>query len=240
MFGKESIRTMLFIDIETVSSHSSLEVMEQEHPDLHHHWPAKANLIRKGKPELMDLNDSDTYKQEAALYTEFAKVVCISIGQVTFDDYTDQTSFKVKSFYGDNEQEIVTDFFKAITALLRKAPNLKIVGHNIKGFDLPFLLRKAIVHDITIPRELHLHTIKPWESCLLDTSEIWKFGSWTGAPLGLLCTSLGIPTPKDAMEGSQVSEAYWNGRLEDIKTYCEKDVKATASVILKISQLPIL
>jgi len=93
---------------------------------------------------------------------------------------------------------------------------------------------------VTIPRELHLHAIKPWESCLLDTSEIWKFGSWTGAPLGLLCTSLGIPTPKDAMEGSEVSEAYWNGRLEEIKIYCEKDVKATANVILKISQLPIL
>jgi len=240
MFGKESIKTMLFIDIETVSSHSSLAEMEAQHPNLHHHWPAKANLIRKGKPELMDLDDAKTYEQEAALYAEFAKTVCISIGQVTFDDY-DNASFKVKSFYGDDEQTIIEDFFKAITALLRRAPNLKIVGHNIKGFDLPFLLRKAVVYGVNIPRELHLHSIKPWESCLLDTSEIWKFGSWTGAPLGLLCTVLGIPTPKDAMDGSQVSEAYWKeSRLEDIKTYCEKDVKATANVILKVSQLPIL
>ena len=239
MFSKESIKTMLFIDIETVSSHSSMQAMEVEHPDLYKHWPAKANLIRKGKPEIMGLNDSETYEQESPLYTEFSKIVCISIGQVTFDDY-DTPGFKVKSFYGDDESEIVDGFFKAISALFRKAPNMKIVGHNIKGFDMPCLLRKAVVYDLNIPRELHLHVIKPWESCLIDTSEIWKFGSWTGAPLGLLCTTLGIPTPKDAMEGSQVSEAYWNGRLEEIKTYCEKDVKATASVILKMAKLPIL
>jgi len=42
------------------------------------------------------------------------------------------------------------------------------------------------------------------------------------------------------MNGSEVSKAYWNDRLEEIKTYCEKDVKATANVILKMAQLPIL
>jgi len=239
MFSKESIKNMLFLDIETVSSHSSLSAMEVEHPTLYSHWPAKANLIRKGKPEILHLNDTEVYEEESALYSEFSKIVCISIGQVTFDEY-DNPTFKVKSLYSDDEKEIVTNFFTAIKALFSRAPGLKLVGHNIKGFDLPCMLRKAVVYDITIPHQLHLHVIKPWESCLVDTSEIWKFGSWTGAPLGLLCTALGIPTPKDAMNGSEVSKAYWNDRLEEIKTYCEKDVKATANVILKMAQLPIL
>ena len=41
------------------------------------------------------------------------------------------------------------------------------------------------------------------------------------------------------MSGSEVSEYYWAGRHDEIKTYCEKDIKATANVILKIAGLPI-
>ena len=57
--------------------------------------------------------------------------------------------------------------------------------------------------------------------------------------LGLISETLGIPSPKDAMSGSEVSEYYWNGQHDEIKTYCEKDVKATANVILKMAGMPI-
>ena len=40
--------------------------------------------------------------------------------------------------------------------------------------------------------------------------------------------------------GHQVNEAYWSGRLEEIKTYCEKDVKATGDLMLRLSGIPIV
>ena len=82
MFSKEAIKNMLFLDIETVSSHASLSKMEEEHPMLYSHWPAKANLIRKGKPEIMHLDDTQVYNEESALYTEFSKIVCIHKPQI--------------------------------------------------------------------------------------------------------------------------------------------------------------
>ena len=237
MFSKEQIKNMLFLDVETVSSHADLTSMQVESPAMAEFWPDKANLIRKGKPEIMDLDDSQVYEKESALYTEFSKIVTISIGQVTFDD-AGEAHFKVKSYYADNEQDTIEGFHKALNALLSRAPGLKLVGHNVIGFDMPLILRKFVKYGLQIPRQLMLHDIKPWESCLVDTAKIWKFGSWTGAPLGLLCTSLGIPSPKNDLSGSEVSAAYWQRQeLERIKDYCEGDVKATANVILKFANM---
>jgi predicted PolB exonuclease-like 3'-5' exonuclease len=42
------------------------------------------------------------------------------------------------------------------------------------------------------------------------------------------------------MSGPEVNEYYWNGRLEEIKTYCEKDIQATANIMLKMASMPII
>lgn len=41
------------------------------------------------------------------------------------------------------------------------------------------------------------------------------------------------------MSGPEVSEYYYDERYDEIKTYCEKDIKATANIILKIAGMPI-
>jgi hypothetical protein len=45
-----------------------------------------------------------------------------------------------------------------------------------------------------------------------------------------MCYELGIESPKDNMNGSDVHDAYWEGRVEEVKIYCEKDVKASIRV----------
>ncbi len=246
MFSQDQIKNFLFIDVETVSEYPDFETMQQDSLALAEHWVEKCKLItgKTGKPELAEYSPAELYKQEAALYTEFSKIVTISIGQIVFQDELPQ--FKVKSFSSTDQEAILQNFNKALFALFNRNPNMKLVGHNIVGFDLPLVLRKFIQYNLPIPRQLHLHSIKPWDSCLIDTNGIWKFGSWTGCSLELLCLTLGIPSSKTDLKGSQVSEAYWQGgtgsynsQLDRITEYCEADVKATANVILKMAQMPI-
>ena len=45
-----------------------------------------------------------------------------------------------------------------------------------------------------------------------------------------MCYELGIESPKDNMNGGDVHDAYWEGRVEEVKIYCEKDVKASIRV----------
>jgi predicted PolB exonuclease-like 3'-5' exonuclease len=105
---------------------------------------------------------------------------------------------------------------------------------------MPYLIKRSIIQGVEIPQQLHLQKLKPWENCLLDTNEIWKFGGWNGASLSMICDLLQIPSPKQNMYGGEVSEAYYAGRLEEIKDYCEDDVIGTMNVMLKMSDMELV
>jgi uncharacterized protein YprB with RNaseH-like and TPR domain len=66
--------------------------------------------------------------------------------------------------------------------------------------------------------------------------ELWKFGDFKHyTSLKLLTHVLGIPSPKDDIDGSQVRDIYYEENdLERIVTYCEKDVIAIAQIMLTL------
>jgi len=94
-----------------------------------------------------------------------------------------------------------------------------------------------------LPKSLDISGKKPWETKhLLDTLEMWKFGDYKNyTSLKLLAAVFGIPSPKDDIDGSDVGRVFWeeNG-LDRIAVYCEKDVLATAQLMLKYMCLPLL
>ena len=69
---------------------------------------------------------------------------------------------------------------------------------------------------------------------------LWKFGDYKNyTSLDLLTTILGIPTPKDDIDGSMVAGIYYGEKdLERIVRYCEKDVLAIGQVLLRFMNLP--
>lgn len=75
---------------------------------------------------------------------------------------------------------------------------------------------------------------------MLDTMDLWKFGDYKNyTSLELLTSVLGIPTPKDDIDGSMVAGIYYGENdLERIARYCEKDVLAIAQVLLRFMNLP--
>ena len=233
MYNTSELKSMLFIDIETTSEYSTYEEFCSKRPGAVKHWAKKAEQHRNSESHLAELSDAEMYTHMAALSPEFSKVIVISMGQIKFQD--NFTTSKIRSFYGDNEQEILKEFMGTSQAVFNQSPSIQFTGHNIKNFDFPYLIKRAIVNGVSIPHQFHLQKKKPWENCLVDTYEIWKFAGWNSASLDLICDTLNIPSPKTIMEASSTTEEYWNGNLEKIKTYCEGDVKATMNVMLKIS-----
>jgi phage pi2 protein 07 len=108
-------------------------------------------------------------------------------------------------------------------------------GHNAKEFDFPFIARRMIINQVTIPNKLNLFGKKPWEIAHLDTLELWKFGDYKHfTSLKLLTKILGIPSPKGDIDGSQVGHVFYVEKdIDRIVTYCEKDVIAVAQVFLR-------
>ena len=111
-----------------------------------------------------------------------------------------------------------------------------LCGHNAKEFDFPFIARRMIIHGLELPAKLNLFGKKPWEIPHLDTMELWKFGDYKHyTSLKLLTRILGIESPKDDIDGSQVRNVYYNEKdVERITRYCERDVIAVAQVVLKL------
>lgn len=241
MYTPAEFKSMLFIDIETITQHPDLEDLKEfGSSHMYDLWLKKAENIRIFEQDKSELTDTELYAKCGMMYPEFGKIVTISIGQVKFDDIGIPITSSIKSFYGEDEKTMLFDFLQTMSAIFSKNPSVQIVGHNIKKFDMPWIVKRSLINGITPPRQFHFQKQKPWENCLLDTLEVWRFGGSNGASLDLICGVFDIPSPKDVMKGDQTSVEYWKGNLEKIKTYCEGDVLATMNVMLKISNLPIL
>ena len=99
-----------------------------------------------------------------------------------------------------------------------------------------------IIHNIVLPEKLNSIGRKPWEIPHLDTMELWRFGDYKHfTSLKLLTNVLGIPSPKNDIEGSQVYEVFYTENdVHRIMKYCERDVVAIAQILLRLKQEALL
>jgi hypothetical protein len=243
MYTVDELKKMIFIDIETTTQTETLQELVDQNPRLLPFWEERVvQLKEQNRTELEEFDDIHTmWPRMAGLYPEWGKIVCISMGQIKFDQTGQPAGFNVKSFSGDDEAVLLKEFMQTAGQIMNKYPGMKWVGHFIKGFDMPYIIKRSLIHKQPVIREFHLQKVKPWENCLIDTKEVWAFGSYgQGSRLGLVTELLDIPTPKDDMAGYQVNRFYWEGRLPEIVTYCEKDIKATANIMLRLAGMPII
>jgi len=217
---------ILFLDIETVPQHPSFDLVPNDWKDL---WTKKAEALLRNR----ELETVESIYSRAGIYAEFGKIICISCGVIMGSG--DNKRIIIKSFYGEEEKVILQDFAE----MLRKwavDSNKFLCAHNGKEFDFPYCCRRMIINGIPIPSILNTAGKKPWEVTHIDTMELWKFGDFKSyTSLNLLAHTLGIPTPKDDIDGSMVGDVYWKEKnLERIATYCQKDVVTAAQVYLRI------
>ena len=202
MIEKIRLDSILFLDIETVPQEEHFNSLDDEMKSL---WEHKTLYQRKD-----DFTAEDFYDR-AGIWAEFGKIVCISVGYFIIKG--DIRNFRVTSFFGE-EKKILLDFNNLLNNHFN-APQYILCGHNAKEFDFPFIARRMIINQVSIPNKLNLFGKKPWEITHLDTLELWKFGDYKHfTSLKLLTKILGIPSPKGDIDGSQVGHVF----------YVEKDI----------------
>ena len=224
MLEQIKIKNVLFLDIETVPIKENFEDLSATFQKL---WEEKTVWQRKD-----DISPSDFYKLKAGIMAEFAKIICISVGYLFTEK--SENHFRIKSFYGDDEKQIITDFNTLLNSQFNKKQH-QLCAHNGKEFDFPFIARRTLINELKLPKLLDIAGKKPWEINHLDTMELWKFGDYKHyTSIKLLAALFDIPTPKDDIDGSQVAKVYWEEKdLERIKIYCQKDTLTVAQLLLK-------
>jgi 3'-5' exonuclease len=217
---------ILFLDIETAPLKMEFRDLSKIEQEM---WKNKTLYIQEKEGK-----SAEEVYEKAGIYAEFGKIICISTAYLSQGE-SGLVNLKVKSYYGDNEQEILKNF--ALEINKNKAKNqLKLCGHNSKEFDIPYICRRMIINNISLPGTLSIQGKKPWEINHIDTMEMWKFGDYKHyTSLQLLANILGLKTPKDDISGSDVARVYWKEKdLERIRIYCEKDTVTVAQVYLRM------
>jgi uncharacterized protein YprB with RNaseH-like and TPR domain len=226
------LENLLFIDIETVPQQPEFCNLPEEWQKL---WTEK---VQWQLPE--NTSSEQFYPQRAGVMAEFAKIICISMGY--FRREGKQAQLRIKSFYGDDEKQLLSSMLEALKELEAVNNRWSFTGHNIREFDIPFLCRRLLANGIAIPHYLDFQNMKPWDVNMLDTFQYWRFGDYKNfTSLNLLAATLGIPSPKDDMDGSMVARVYYEEKdLQRIVNYCQKDVITVANIVRKFKNLPIL
>lgn len=222
------LENLLFVDIETVRGQQDISLDDEQDERL-------INLLswmyrdKEKDTEIPFENVRDEYLRKGALTAEIGKIVCITVGKFDVDGNP-----VLKSFYGDNEVKILSDFVNVV----KGNPRI-LVGHNIIGFDLPYIRKRYFSNQLDNYLTFSQGNdsgVKPWdlEKSVVDTMNMWKGTGFTNTSLDMLCYTLGIPSPKTKLQGNEVSNAYYNGKVDEIASYCEQDVLAVMNVILRL------
>lgn len=182
------------------------------------HWPQWAE--KHDKPD-----------DEAALYPEFARISVA--GGILLDQ--DGNELRARGFAAPNPED-EAGLLEELGP--RLDTDITIIGHNIKGFDIPFMAKRYLANRMPVPRALRVAGKKPWEIYHVDTMELLKFGGWNSISLESACLLLGVPSPKLHMSGPKVAQALKEGRINEVVQYClEGDCRATLEIYRILNQL---
>jgi hypothetical protein len=137
--------------------------------------------------------------------------------------------------YGNeqDEKQILTNFLQFMNGF---DPEMdEIVGHNIIGFDLPFIFQRCLAHCLSAPPFVDLSEFRV--RGVFDTMHHWWLGAKKFVSLDDVAWVLGLESSKTSeVEGSKVFELYGAGRLADIREYNLKDVRVTRKVYERMVQ----
>lgn len=125
------------------------------------------------------------------------------------------------SYYGSSvttEKGIIEAFFDSLRA------DHQLVGHNIIGFDIPFITRRALVLGVKLPPDyLWPRNLKPWDKRVFDTMQ--ELG---GGSLNSLAEAFGIEGKSN--HGGAVYQMWQDGLHDEIAEYCADDVRIVREI----------
>ncbi|MEM6379474.1 MAG: 3'-5' exonuclease, partial [Bacteroidota bacterium] len=107
------LANILFLDIETVSAKAGYNELSE---DFQSHWKHKARQqLRLSEEEMTEELVEQAYLDKAAIFAEFGKIVCISVGIMHRDKQDQRLRLRLKSYADDDEKRLLEDFSTLLT-----------------------------------------------------------------------------------------------------------------------------
>jgi len=174
--------------------------------------------------------------QLGSLSAASGRVLSLAVheGPIPGLDFGDVEQPESEHVFGIDENGAEQDEKKSLLAFLDYMKNFdpdsdELVGHNIIGFDLPFIFQRCLVQGISRKPLVDLGEYRV--RGVFDTMHAWWLGAKRFVSLDDIAWALGIESSKTATaEGSKVFELYQSGKLGEIREYNLNDVRVTRKV----------
>ena len=231
VFHKQRVFGMLFFNIKAVLIYPTLDILETNNLQMFERWKYLSKVKYNGdfdikryiasgfaeqSPEYLER----LYEENAVMHPEFVRIVAISYATL----YSENGEVKrhLKKIASDDEIMVIEQFMILLAKISsddsQSTPQIFSIlcGHNIISYDIPLLIKRFIVNrgkyqtikslPALLKRALN---IKPWESGIIDTVNVWKFNGFEYTPLMLIADFLGLKKTVDLMTHADISKAYW-------------------------------
>ncbi|MGH7255112.1 MAG: 3'-5' exonuclease [Nitrospirales bacterium] len=186
-------------------------------------WEVGQDLFTRTDAEERRRLENEQYEKSSFDGT-FSRIVCI--GLLLFSDSLDPEG--AMSWYGPNERELLRRFWAKIGEL---RPALYIT-HNGLGFDLPFIKKRSMIHQVKPPFDINLAKFRT--EPVYDTMAIWSNWDMRGwVKLDVLARALNVETKSGS--GKQVAEMWAKGQGKEIAEYCLQDTYVTYACYAKMT-----
>jgi hypothetical protein len=224
VFNKSNIYDMLFFNIKAVLIYPTLEEFKIKNKSLFECWKylSKTKYKIDLEDEYKDKSYFETaYQDNAVQHPEFCRIIAITYASL----YSEKGVIKryFKKIVNEDEYIIIGTFMDVLHQLskddAKSQPSFSSIlcGHNIIGYDIPFLIKKFFYYrekfqmNKTLPYILKKSlSLKPWDSGLVDIVNVWKFNGFEYAPLMLISDYLGLKKTIDLLPLNELSKYYWD------------------------------
>ncbi|HKI60116.1 MAG TPA: 3'-5' exonuclease [Mariprofundaceae bacterium] len=201
-----------------------------------------------GQPELTDIEARDALSCYFLEKTDgrndfprqpFHQIVAISYAHLIAEPGEEGVELVIRRIAsggekGSSESELLEGFFGLIE---KRAP--QIVSFNGRGFDVPVLKYRAMVHGLSCPRwfnegdKWNNYDARYSPTYHLDLLEVLSdFGASARCSMHEVASAFGVPGKFDTA-GDDVRGMYEAGQIDDIRNYCEADVCTTLLTYLR-------
>lgn len=136
----------------------------------------------------------------------------------------------------DNEAEALSTFWQQYGKCRKNGESM--IGFNIEGFDLPFLIRRSWINHVDVPRTL-LDKGRYWDSVFIDLMKVWSCGAYGKfEKLDTVARALKCGKKTEDADGEKVSgkdfAKLWQENRELAIRYLENDVNMTEAVAVRL------
>ena len=231
VFNKASIYEMLFFNVKSVLIYPTLNDLKEKNKSMFERWKYlsenkySTTVGNNLKIDEFYKKDEDIYEKNAPNYPEYSKIIAITYAMLYSENGTLKRS--LKKFADEEEHHVLEQFMDVLHQLSRDGVQSNpqyfpmLCGHNIINHDIPFLIKRFIVNKnkFETNKELPLIlkkslSVKPWESGIIDTINVWKFNGYDYISLMLIADFMGLKKTIDLLPNNELSIYYWNNVIE--------------------------